>query len=719
MILHMEDWSKYPTAKPDWDTTNQSFRELVRVYHMMGVKNSYFILALVNQELKGVDPHSQYLTQAQKAAVYHECTINPWYFLREVCRVRNGGYISYIANRGNIALMWLFLNHVDLFLIQPRQTGKSASADCLMIWLMYFACRETKIQLITKDSALRSDNIARMKIIRDGLPSYLVPRNRKDSDNSENIIVTDREMIYQGLVPRGSEADAAKVGRGATSEILQIDEVPYIRFIEETLQAALGSTTAARKAAKRMGTPYGVLYTTTAGKIDDRDGAFAYKILSDGTPWTEMFLDAGNEERLNQVVKDNGAGESPLVNCTFSHRQLGISDAEMWEIMARNKARGEAAERDYLNRWTNGTGSNPIPPHLLKQIAESEIDPHHVEFHESGYVTRWYVPKEKIAAYMAAGSFVIGLDTSDMVGRDAISMTVIDVRDRSVVCTGKFNRSNIYRWISFLASFMIKYPTTVLVPERRSSAQVIIDGLIEIMDAKEIDPFSRIFNQVVNEKERHDKYFAASLAPSSRRRILDDTKGMFGFLTDASSRNILYIDVLNNALEEAASLIRDKGLSEEFRGLMVRDGRIDHKLGGHDDMVISYLLANWLLTHGKNLAHYGIKSADVRSSIRSEGKEMSVAEMMEQQRQIQIKEELDKLLTEYSETELEFEARRLEMRIRNLMSKVRGEVEMYESVNELLEKATLKRREGFSRRTGAGGSMDNHCPNFGMYRRAA
>jgi hypothetical protein len=38
MILHLEDWAKYPSAAPDWDTKNQSFIQLAKLYKSMGVK---------------------------------------------------------------------------------------------------------------------------------------------------------------------------------------------------------------------------------------------------------------------------------------------------------------------------------------------------------------------------------------------------------------------------------------------------------------------------------------------------------------------------------------------------------------------------------------------------------------------------------------------------------------------------------------------------------
>ncbi len=39
---------------------------------------------------------------------------------------------------------------------------------------------------------------------------------------------------------------------------------------------------------------------------------------------------------------------------------------------------------------------------------------------------------------------------------------------------------------------------------------------------------------------------------------------------------------------------------------MVKDGRIDHARGGHDDQVVSYLLAAWYLLYGKRLKWYGL-----------------------------------------------------------------------------------------------------------------
>lgn len=59
------------------------------------------------------------------------------------------------------------------YLVQIRQTGKSISTDVLDSYLLNIRCRGTTINLLTKDDALRSENIQRLKDIIDEMPFYL------------------------------------------------------------------------------------------------------------------------------------------------------------------------------------------------------------------------------------------------------------------------------------------------------------------------------------------------------------------------------------------------------------------------------------------------------------------------------------------------------------------------------------------------------------------
>ena len=62
-----------------------------------------------------------------------------------------------------MAMLWCYFNSVDFVLIQPRQTGKSVSTDCLMVDLIYILAMNTEISFITKDDSLRKGNVERLK----------------------------------------------------------------------------------------------------------------------------------------------------------------------------------------------------------------------------------------------------------------------------------------------------------------------------------------------------------------------------------------------------------------------------------------------------------------------------------------------------------------------------------------------------------------------------
>ena len=139
MILFKDDWAKYPNAIVHYRTRNKSFLELAEKYKRMGIKNYAFHLCLLQKELEDVDPHDPNLTPEQMTLIGLECLYNPWYFFREVLRIppqASANSIPFRANRGNISLIWLFFNHIDVGLTQPRQTGKSVSVDGLVLYLL-------------------------------------------------------------------------------------------------------------------------------------------------------------------------------------------------------------------------------------------------------------------------------------------------------------------------------------------------------------------------------------------------------------------------------------------------------------------------------------------------------------------------------------------------------------------------------------------------------
>lgn len=719
-ILFANDWRKYPTAIVDVDTPNSSFLRLALLYRSLGVKNHAFILALVNPSLKGVNPHSPNLSEIQKAQIAVECAINPWFFFRCVARapaIGGGDTVPLEANRGNIALYWLFFNHVMTFLIQIRQTGKSFSTDTLMTYLMNVGCRDTEINLLTKDDKLRNANVTRLKDIALELPSYLNQQSREDVNNTEEITRVRLKNRYRTHVPQASEKRALNMGRGMTSGIFHIDEGPFQPNIKIALPAALAATGAAIDQAKKSGAHYGTILTTTAGKKDDRDGAFIYGMVTESAVWSEKFFDAVDEENLYDIIRKASPRGKLRVNVTLNHRQLGKTDEWLMEKLEESVQTGDDANRDYFNMWTSGSQSSPLSTTILEAIRNSVRGADYTDISRIGsYTMRWYLPEDQIEKRMYDSTYVLGMDSSNASGGDDCGFYLLDTQTLETIAAATINETNLIHLAKWVAAFLIRYPTVTFIPENRSSGQGIIDYLMIELAAVGINPFKRIFNTVVNDKQINEVQFEEMQRMVSRNQHENYVryKKCFGFATSGggiTSRSALYSTTLQLAAKRACDRIYDKTLADQINGLIIKNGRVDHPPGEHDDLVISYLLTHWMVTQAKNLRYYGIDPSLVGSLLNDSGADADPQAAEERREQRAVRERINVLADRITQSKDTFVITRIEQEIRALSSRVILEENEIFNVDELVRTAKEKRRA--NRTTGHGAGLTRHHRHAG------
>lgn len=700
-ILFLEDWKKYPGAIVDIDTPNKSFLRLALLYRGLGVKNHAFLLALHNPSLKGIDPHSKILTDHQKYLIALECKANPWYYFREVARapaIGGGDSVSQEANRGNIALYWLFFNHVMTFLIQIRQTGKSYSTDSLMTYLMNIGCRDTEINLLTKDDNLRRGNITRLKDIAAELPSYLNQQSRDDANNTEEITRVRLKNRYKTHVPQASPKRALNLGRGLTSGIFHIDEGPFQPNIAIALPAALAATGAAVDRAKKAGAYYGTILTTTAGKKDDKDGAFIYNMVSESAVWSEKFFDARDQEALYEIIRKASPKGKLRVNITLNHRQLGKTDEWLMQKLEESVQTGDDANRDYFNMWTSGSQTSPLPTTILEAIRNSVRGADHTDISRIGsYTTRWYVSEDQIEQRMYESTYVMGCDSSNASGGDDCAFYVMDTQTLETVCVANINETNLIHLSKWIAAFLLKWPTVTFIPENRSSGQGIIDYLMIELSAAGVNPFKRIFNMVVQDKQVNEVQFdeMQRMVQRGNHEQYARFKRLFGFTTSGggvTSRSALYSDTLQLAAKRSCDRIYDKVLADQINGLITKNGRIDHPPGEHDDMCIAWLLAHWMITKAKNLRYYGIDPALVGSLLNESGADADPQAVEEKREQRALRERINALAEKITQSKDVFIIARLEQEIRALSSRVILEESEIFNVDELIRGAKEKKR---------------------------
>ena len=624
-ILHLEDWKTpdgNPTAVVHTTTRNKSFIRMHSLLKKMGIKNNLFHLSLLDPTLLKVEPEKLNdetdpdMTLRLKVAA--ECLKNPWYFFREICKIpaQGGPPVKFELHRGNLAMLWCFLSHFDITLTQPRQTGKSIVAVALCAYMLYLRGYKMRMSMLTLSTDIRQENVKRLKDIRDALPPYLLHETSKDVDNKEGLgydALGNRYLTYTG---QKGEEDARNVGRGSSAVFLHVDEGPFIRNVHISLPVIKATTTAARETAKKAGQYHTDLFTTTAGDPTTQEGQYMKEYIDKAMPFSEKLYDTKDEETAHRIVKANS--QNGLINATFSYLQLGRDHGWLQDQINRTNASKTEIDRDYLNKWISHT-QNPI---LCKEITDKmyqnrKDDPDYVELW-GDYAVKWYVPSHEVQnGFWTNKSIVMGFDGSELIGRDYTTCVGVDPSTLKTLFTFGCNTSNLSHFSVFVGDFLLTYKKCLWVPETKSTARGIIDTVILQLKRANQNPFRRIFNRIVD--NRHLMEFAKYNLEHPTLIDQANPRRLLGFMTTGKSRPVLYKSILQKAAENAADKVYDPTLIGELVSLQSRNGRLDHSVGGHDDMVMAWLLAMYVIFEGKNLSYYGINSLDILREVKTDG----------------------------------------------------------------------------------------------------
>jgi hypothetical protein len=232
-----------------------------------------------------------------------------------------------------------------------------------------------------------------------------------------------------------------------------------------------------------------------------------------------------------------------------------------------------------------------------------------------------------------------------------------------------------------------------LVIERKSTGVVIIDALMIELPSVGIDPFKRLYNTIVqNHHERKTDY----------ERIIKDTryrdesfyishKTDFGFATNAQSRGLLYGNVLQNAATNAGHLVKDTTLSTQLRGLVEKNGRIDHDASGNDDLVIAWLLACWFITYGNHLDFYNIDPGQCMALVGEDVEQIGHSQALKE-KNTRTRQRIDTVLEEITTTQSGFKLAKLESELKQLTYQTKSDGGNILSFDALIKQANDRKR---------------------------
>jgi len=266
----------------DFHTRNQSFLDVYVDLKKLGIKNNKFFLVLYDKDLIGVNPFQEILPLELQLKIQFETLINPWYWLREICRIPEdgspieiGGGSPFLLDRNSAATWWCFLHGIAHYGSKPRQCGKTQDAISKFNYCYHYGSAASTILFFNKDAALSKTNLYRLKCQRDMMPAFMQMKIdiRDDGTMLKEIdnITTMRNPVNGNTIkvmPKANSPDmATRLGRGETSSLQLFDEFDYIPYNINIIDASVFAFSTASINAAKNGSLFGRVFISTPRKF--------------------------------------------------------------------------------------------------------------------------------------------------------------------------------------------------------------------------------------------------------------------------------------------------------------------------------------------------------------------------------------------------------------------------------------------------------------------
>lgn len=560
------------------NTKNKSFLKMYYILKEMGIRNNTFFLQLYDETLYDIDPlDEEHLTEEQKLRVHIEISKNPWYYFREIVKIPMTDIkLDFELTRATLAIIWSLLNDLHSYIVIPRQCYKSYTVACFYSWLIYWGAKNFTGTFFAQNDSLVTQNLARVKDIRESLPKYLNLKSNNDTDNQHMLVYNagDFKNTLITKAPGMNEEAANNVGRGNSTMGQWYDEFAFIPYIWVQYGAAIPAYSTVAKAAERNGSHHHIIITTTAGNKKTKTGAWAYDFLQNCAPFTELLYDKCyfdendnclgiKKEEVLDYIANNNTGQF-FLRIEYSWHELS-KPVNYLEEMKRLMSGLDEFNRGVLNIWSDSNADHPLGQERVQELVQTVVDPTKVVMVDNIYVLKYYRDPELCKSQSKC--IVFGMDCGGNTRRDYSTLVGVDVTNSEVVCTLRVNQFSINRFARAVAYILLYlFPEATLVGERNYVGKPVLETITEIIGSS---------------------------------RVYKDKDDQPGVMLQHKLRNIMYGDVLRVSVIELGKYIHDNTIISEIAGLITdKNGRIDHNQnGGHDDLLIAYLYCRWFIMY--------------------------------------------------------------------------------------------------------------------------
>ena len=601
----------------DYSTTNESFvafaLSLEKLKERTGIQlNHNLPLILFNRNLMGQDMHSPSLAPELQIAAAVEMRQNMIFYMRECARMVDGkgNKMQYQMTIGTWTILWLYCQCFNTFRCAPRQVGKTTDINCVSGGEFAAGSENTKILVAHFKAEDAGKNRKMMIDFANLMPAFLKFHNvvKKIQKNKEmwevgpdmtpspkskyinNVFRSNQIMIASAGT---TETTAERVGRGETFEFGINDEITFVpHAITMTTAMQLANSTA-RMRAEKANKRYGLHYMSTAGKLNTKHGREMYDFIFNKMCRFDIKLFEYSYEDLCAYLKTNG--KKNFFNVQYGYKEMGFGEDWLDQRIAQTENR-EAFMTEILMDWLDVDSSALLNQKQIGRISTLTKSQAMDTFIFDKFFSITFFPQfanEDFYTFINRyQTIAIGVDLAHGTGNDSTVFFAIDMESGEKLFMFKSNTLTTSETTMFIKKFIpfLKESNPdlniILAIELEGPGQSVIPDLTK-------DPF--IEPLLFGTKKLFSSHAADVLVKSTTKK-LDYASYLSYGIKEREVREYLYEKLLFELVDKYPYAFSHPEALNQLSTLYRKNtGRIDHKPGAHDDILIATLIAYSLI----------------------------------------------------------------------------------------------------------------------------
>ena len=601
----------------DFGTKNTSFLLTAQELKTIGIKNYYFMLEVKypNLGVQDIDPLNPDISPEDIGRIHMENKNNPWFFFRECVRVpvRGAGKFPLVLTRASCAAVWCFTHSIDFMLCQPRQTHKTTWLTSIIEYAFIYVYRNVEIPYmhIRQDRCLENAELLRDYIC--ALPSYMNPwYGRNKLPGTKSLKYDEHNTSITILSQADSEVKAKDKMRGMTLFTCFLDEYEYIPYISSVMEGATPAIISGRDIMRKTHGIACMMYASTPGDLETSTGKAAQRMIDKTPQFSEQLYDFTEDELKNYfegVTQPDEYGnpvQITMLYIEFNYIQLRKDEKwlrEQYTEAVRNDKMAEYRRGVLLQRFRGGSGAY-FKQEDLDYIQNNYREPDYDLFLMKKY--HLYTYKHDITVpdlnsdtpyFDMSIPYLVGIDVATGKCGDNTAICVVHPYTLQVVgelLSPYMGIFDLFRVITIIAEML---PKCIFCLESNYNGADVVDFVQETQLENRFyhDPQTELTKNVLEKKLPEI---------TLKQKAMD--KRRFGTYVSPKTRETMF-NILKNILKDNRHLINTKYLVKDVCNLVVtKTGKIAADDGEHDDLVMSYLHAVYVLKYGYKLTRFDI-----------------------------------------------------------------------------------------------------------------